>query len=55
MKGDIMNEDKQQRETVKRLLRNYGWIIDICEDVERKDSEILLQVVREFNEIYPTT
>ena len=50
--GEIMNEEKQQRETLKRLLQKRGWIIDIC-PTKPKDSEILLKVVREFNKIYP--
>ena len=47
-----MNEEKQLRETLKKLLEKHGWIIDICENVEKKDSEILLEVIRQFNQIH---
>jgi len=38
--------------TLKKLLRKHGWIIDICQDIEPGDSEILLSVIEEFNQIY---
>ena len=38
--------------TIKKILEKYGWIIDICENVQHKDSEILVKAIEEFNEIY---
>ena len=43
----------KRRDTLKQLLLKHGdWEIDICENVEVKDSEILLRVIEEFNEIF---
>ena len=39
-------EKNNHAEILKQLLRKYNWEIDICENVEIKDSEILLKVIK---------
>lgn len=39
---------EEHAKILKEILEDHNWIVDICEDAERKDSEVLLEVFEEF-------